>query len=41
MGIIAGSRLRGAVFNPFIIEVDTSNAGSANDAFQFTGTMTL
>jgi len=23
--------------NPFIIEVDTSKAGSANDAFQFTG----
>ena len=32
--IIAASRLRA---NPFIIEVDTSKAGSANDAFQFTG----
>jgi surface protein len=32
--IIASSRLRA---NPFIIEVDTSKAGSASDAFQFTG----
>jgi surface protein len=32
--IIASSRLR---LNPFIIEVDTSKAGSANNAFQFTG----
>ena len=39
MGIIAASRLRGAVFNPFIIEVDTSRAGSASDQFQFTGAL--
>jgi len=37
MGIIAASRLRATGISPFIIEVDTSNAGSANDAFQFTG----
>jgi surface protein len=37
MGIIAASRLRAAAIRPFIIEVDTSNAGSANDAFEFTG----
>jgi hypothetical protein len=37
MGIIASSRLRAEVFGPeFIIEVDTSRAGSASDAFQFT-----
>jgi hypothetical protein len=37
MGIIAASRLRASVFGPeFIIEVDTSKAGSASDAFQFT-----
>jgi surface protein len=39
MGIIAGSRLRATGISPFIIEVDTSNAGSANDAFQFTGSV--
>jgi len=37
MGIIAASRLRAAVLNPFIIEVDTSKPGSASDAFEFTG----
>jgi surface protein len=37
MGIIAASRLRAAALNPFIIEVDTSKAGSASDAFEFTG----
>jgi surface protein len=38
MGIIAGSRLRASVnTNLFIIEVDTSKAGSASDSFQFTG----
>ena len=35
--IIAASRLRAATQSPFTIEVDTSKAGSANDAFQFTG----
>jgi len=39
MGIIAASRLRATGISPFIIEVDTSNAGSANDAFQFTGAL--
>jgi surface protein len=34
MSIIAASRLRG---NPFVMVVDTSKAGSASDAFQFTG----
>jgi hypothetical protein len=34
--IIAASRLR-VLSSPFIIEVDTSKAGSANDQFQFTG----
>jgi hypothetical protein len=37
MGIIAASRLRASAFSLFIIEVDTSKAGSASDAFQFTG----
>ena len=37
MGIIAASRLRASAFSPFIIEVDTSKAGSASDAFEFTG----
>jgi len=37
MGIIAGSRLRASAIRPFIIEVDTSRAGSASDAFEFTG----
>jgi surface protein len=37
MGIIAGSRLRAAALNPFIIEVDTSKDGSGSDTFQFTG----
>jgi hypothetical protein len=37
MGIIAGSRLRASAFSPFIIEVDTSKAGSASNQFQFTG----
>jgi hypothetical protein len=37
MSIIAASRLRASVnTNAFIIEVDTSKAGSASDAFQFT-----
>jgi surface protein len=27
----------GVIYDPFIIEVDTSKAGSANDQFQFTG----
>jgi len=35
MGIIAGSRLRASAIRPFIIEVDTSRAGSASDAFEF------
>jgi len=39
MGIIAASRLRAAALNPFIIEVDTSKAGSASDAFEFTGAL--
>jgi len=37
MGIIAASRLRASAFSPFIIEVDTSKAGSASNQFQFTG----
>jgi surface protein len=37
MGIIAGSRLRASAIRPFIIEVDTTKAGSASDSFQFTG----
>jgi hypothetical protein len=37
MGIIAASRLRASAIRPFIIEVDTTKAGSASDAFQFTG----
>ena len=37
MGIIASSRLRASAIRPFIIEVDTSKAGSASDSFQFTG----
>jgi hypothetical protein len=37
MGIIAASRLRAPAIRPFIIEVDTSKAGSASDAFEFTG----
>ena len=37
MSIIAASRLRAAQSNAFIMEVDTSKAGSASDAFQFTG----
>jgi len=37
MGIIASSRLRAAALNPFIIEIDTTKAGSASDAFEFTG----
>jgi hypothetical protein len=36
MSIIAASRLRG---NPFVMVVDTSKAGSASDAFQFTGAL--
>jgi surface protein len=40
MGIIAASRLRGAVFNPFIIEVDTTESGVSNsDQFEFTGAL--
>jgi len=35
MGIIAGSRQRASAIRPFIIEVDTSRAGSASDAFEF------
>jgi surface protein len=37
MGIIAASRLRASAIRPFIIEVDTSKAGSASNQFQFTG----
>jgi surface protein len=38
MGIIAASRLRAAILNPFIIEVKTANTGVSNaDQFQFTG----
>jgi surface protein len=37
MGIIAASRLRASAIRPFIIEVDTTKAGSASDSFQFTG----
>jgi hypothetical protein len=38
MSIIAASRLRASSINPnaFIIEVDTSKAGSASNSFQFT-----
>ena len=39
MGIIAASRLRAAALAPFIIEVDTSKAGSASDQFEFTGAL--
>jgi hypothetical protein len=39
MGIIAASRLRATAFIPFIIEVDSSKAGSASDAFEFTGAL--
>jgi surface protein len=38
MSIIAASRLRAAVLNPFIIEVNTANSGRSNsDQFEFTG----
>jgi surface protein len=38
MGIIAASRLRASVnTNAFIIEVDTSKAGTPSDQFEFTG----
>jgi hypothetical protein len=39
MGIIAGSRLRASPVNTssFIIEVDTTKAGTPSDQFQFTG----
>jgi hypothetical protein len=39
MGIIAASRLRASPVNtsPFIIEVDTTKAGTPSDQFQFTG----
>jgi len=36
MGIIAASRLRASAFSPFIIEVDTTKAGTPSDQFQFT-----
>ena len=39
MGIISASRLRAAALAPFIIEVDTSKAGSASDQFEFTGAL--
>ena len=39
MGIIAASRLREAALNPFIIEIDTTKAGSASNQFQFTGAL--
>jgi hypothetical protein len=37
MSIIAASRLRASAFSPFIIEVDTTKAGTPSDQFQFTG----
>ena len=37
MGIIAASRLRATGISPFIIEVDTTKAGTPSDQFQFTG----
>jgi surface protein len=37
MGIIAASRLRASAIRPFIIEVDTTKAGTPSDQFQFTG----
>jgi surface protein len=39
MGIIASSRLRAAALNTFIIEVDTTKAGTPSDQFQFTGAL--